>query len=90
MKRAIVRPIVTACLIAGLAACLATPAFAQKRQKELTPLQQDDLEKKKQAEIVDKQYNRTVERERANGQAQSIKIDPWANMRAPADSKSAK
>jgi len=77
----------SAVLIGVAAASLAPPASAQKKEKDLTPLQQMDLDKKKEHEAVDKQYQRAVQG--TTGVA-AVKIDPWANMRAPSDSTSKK
>jgi Ni/Co efflux regulator RcnB len=64
---------------------LAAPASAQKKDEE--PLQILEREKKQQAEQVDQQYKRTMERSRKNGDAASTRSDPWATMRAPNDGK---
>jgi hypothetical protein len=65
-------------------AVLAAPAFAQKKDDE--PLQILEREKKQQAEQVDQQYRRTMERTRKDGDT-AARNDPWANMRAPNDGK---
>src|SRR4029079_3855382 len=64
-------------------AVLAAPALAQKKDDE--PLQIQEREKKQQAEQLDQQYKRTMERSRKDGDAASTRSDPWANMRAPND-----
>jgi Ni/Co efflux regulator RcnB len=66
-------------------AVLAAPALAQKKDDE--PLQILEREKKQQAEQLDQQYKRTMERSRKDGDAASTRSDPWANMRAPNDNK---
>jgi Ni/Co efflux regulator RcnB len=66
-------------------AVLAAPALAQKKDDE--PLQIQEREKKQQAEQLDQQYKRTMERSRKDGDAASTRSDPWANMRAPNDNK---
>ncbi|HET7910631.1 MAG TPA: hypothetical protein VFL49_01245 [Pseudolabrys sp.] len=65
-------------------AVLTAPAFAQKKDDE--PLAILEREKKQQAEQVDQQYKRTMERTRRDSEA-AARSDPWANMRAPNDGK---
>jgi Ni/Co efflux regulator RcnB len=64
-------------------AVLAAPAFAQQKDDE--PLAILDREKKKQAEQLDQQYKRTMERTRKEGDTASARTDPWANMRGPTE-----
>ena len=66
-------------------AVLAAPAFAQQKDDE--PLASLDREKKKQAEQLDQQYKRTMERTRKEGDTASARTDPWANMRGPTEGK---
>jgi len=65
---------------------LATPAFAQKRGDD-EPLAILEREKKQQAEQVDQQYKRAMERTRKDGDTTSVRSDPWTNMRTPNDGK---
>jgi Ni/Co efflux regulator RcnB len=65
-------------------AVLAAPAFAQKKDDE--PLVILDREKKQQAEQLDQQYKRTMDRTRKDNETAS-RSDPWANMRAPNNGK---
>jgi len=59
----------------------ATPVFAQGgRARQETP---EDIQRKKDAEIVDQQYKSTLKRMKQDDAA-SVRADPWANMRAPA------
>jgi hypothetical protein len=44
-----------------------------------------DRDKKLQAEALDKQYKRMMERNRKEGETQ--RADPWSNMRAPNEGK---
>jgi len=82
------RGFIGAVLIGAVAAALpALPAFAQSKQKDLTPLQEIDLAKKRDHEAIDQDYQRTV---KSTSGAATVKVDPWANMRAPADSNSKK
>jgi Ni/Co efflux regulator RcnB len=64
-------------------AVLAAPAFAQKKDDE--PLMILEREKKQQAEQLDQQYKRTLDRTRKENE--TARSDPWANMRAPKEDK---
>ena len=64
-------------------AILTLPAFAQKKEDE--PLEILEKEKQKQAEALDKQYKRMMERNRKDGD--TPRTDPWATMRTPNDGK---
>ena len=66
-------------------AVLGAPAFAQKKDDE--PLSILDREKKQQAEQLDQQYKRAMERSRKDGDTASMRTDPWANMRGPTEGK---
>ena len=66
-------------------AVLAAPAFAQKKDDE--PLAILEREKKQQAEQLDQQYKRAMERSRRGADTAATRSDPWANMRAPNDGK---
>jgi len=46
-----------------------------------------DREKKQQAEQLDQQYKRAMERSRKDGDTASMRTDPWANMRGPTEGK---
>ena len=46
-----------------------------------------EREKKAQADQVDRQYKRTLEQTRKDGNAANSANDPWANMRTPTDGK---
>jgi hypothetical protein len=63
---------------------LGAPAFAQKKDSE--PLEILEREKKQQAEQLDQQYNRQMQRSRRDDE-KAARSDPWANMRAPAENK---
>jgi hypothetical protein len=62
---------------------LTSPAFAQKQDDE--PLVIMEREKKQQAEALDKQYKRTIEKTRK--EVDAPRNDPWANMRGANDGK---
>ena len=64
-------------------AVVAAPAFAQKKDDE--PLAILEREKKQQAEQLDQQYKRTLDRTRK--ESETARSDPWANMRAPKEDK---
>jgi len=69
---------------------LTAPAFPQKMMggKDNEPLVILEREKKQQAEQVDQQYQRAMERSRKGGDTAATRSDPWANMRAaPNDGK---
>ncbi len=70
-------------IVAAVGLVRAAHAQQQNRKKELSPLQQEELEKKKQAQEVDRQYHRAVEE--TAGTTAPVKVDPWSNMRAPSD-----
>ncbi|MGE5163357.1 MAG: hypothetical protein ACM3IH_04960 [Sphingobacteriales bacterium] len=72
-------------LIAVAMGFLSAPAFAQKKDDE--PLAILEREKKQQAEQVDQQYKRAMERARKESDTASARSDPWANMRAPNENK---
>lgn len=62
---------------------LTAPAFAQS--KDMEPLELMDRDKKQQADAVDKQYKKMMDRNRKESENQ--KSDPWWNMRAPNEGK---
>jgi hypothetical protein len=62
---------------------LTAPAFAQSKNME--PLELLDRDKKQQAEAIDKQYKKMMDRNRKEGETQ--RSDPWSNMRAPNEGK---
>jgi hypothetical protein len=68
---------------------LAAPAFAQKMMgnKDSEPLVILEREKQQQAEQLDQQYKRQMERSRKEGDTAAARTDPWANMRSPNDGK---
>jgi len=77
------RPIAVGIL---LLAIFATPVFAQgNRARPDTP---EEIQKKKDAEVVDQQYKSTLKRMKQDDAAPS-RADPWANMRgsSPTDGK---
>jgi len=81
-ERRSMRKLVFATVALGI---LTAPAFAQKGEDE--PLAVLEREKKQQAEQVDRQYKRTMDRIRKDGDTAAVRTDPWANMRAPNDGK---
>jgi hypothetical protein len=63
---------------------LTAPGFAQSKDPE--PLELIDRDKKQQAEAVDKQYKKMMDRTRKESDAQQ-RSDPWSNMRPPNEGK---
>jgi len=70
-------------VIAFMLGTLTAPAFAQS--KDMEPLELMDRDKKQQADAVDKQYKKMMDRNRKESENQ--KSDPWSNMRAPNEGK---
>ena len=70
-------------VIAFMLGTLTAPAFAQS--KDMEPLELMDRDKKQQAEALDKQYKKMMDRNRKESENQ--KSDPWSNMRAPNEGK---
>jgi len=68
---------------AVILAILSSPASAQKKEDE--PLEILERDKQRQAEALDKQYKRMMDRSRK--EAEKPKTDPWSNMRTPNDGK---
>jgi hypothetical protein len=65
-----------------LLAILTTPVYAQGgRPKQDSP---EDIRKKKDAEALDQEYKSTLKR---MSKEDAVRVDPWANMRAPNDGK---
>jgi hypothetical protein len=75
-------------LIVGvfMATFIAGPVFAQgSKAQQRTPLQEEDAQKKKDAEAIDAQYKKTMDKTQLNTTA--ARVDPWSNMRGTDDSK---
>lgn len=70
-------------LTAFMLGTLTAPAFAQS--KDMDPLELMDRDKKQQADALDKQYKKLMDRNRKESENQ--KSDPWSNMRAPNEGK---
>ena len=66
-----------------LLAMLTTPVFAQGRGQQRQDTA-EEIQKRKDAEAVDQQYKSTLKRTQKE---EAVRVDPWANMRAPNDSK---
>ena len=54
--------------------------------KDSEPLEIQDRDKKQQAEALDKQYKKMMDRNRKDGETQQ-RSDPWSNMRTPNEGK---
>jgi len=67
-------------------AVLAVPAHAQRRG---SPAQQgpspEDMDKKRQEQALDQQYQSTLKRMNADGTP--VRVDPWANVRGSDNGK---
>jgi len=72
------KKIVASAIVLGL---LAGPVFAQKSRAD-DPIMIQERDKQEQAEALDKQYKRTLDQTRKEGDA-PVRSDPWANMRGP-------
>jgi hypothetical protein len=80
------RLLMAAISLGFVAACLAGPAHAQgKKGAEPTPMQQDEIQKKKDAETVDAQYRKALKQ--TEGNTPDVRLDPWSNMRGTDDAK---
>ena len=67
-------------------AVIAGPALAQqKRAPPPNPLAEEDKQKIKDAEAIDKQYKSTLRS--TDPAATPVRVDPWQNMRGTDDSK---
>jgi hypothetical protein len=69
---------------------LAGPVYAQDNPDKMSddPIVLDQLQKKKDADAIDRQYSRALDKTRkANTDP---KVDPWSNMRGADDSKTKK
>ena len=64
-------------------AVLTGPVEAQLvgRERQKTPLQAEDAQKKKAAEKAQKDYEAAMQKTQGQGGEQTV-VDPWANMRA--------
>jgi predicted kinase len=79
----VIKTIVAATLLSG---CFAGVARAQAQEKQLTPMQLEDQEKRKDADSIDKQYKTTLQRTRRSTAAAPVD-DPWSNMRGTPETK---
>ena len=75
------KKIVASAIVLGL---LGGPVFAQKSRDD-DPIMVQERDKQQQAQALDKQYKRTMERNRKEGDA--TRTDPWSNMRTPNEGK---
>ncbi|MFN3656870.1 MAG: hypothetical protein ACK4UO_06420 [Pseudolabrys sp.] len=60
-----------------IVALLGTTAYAQKRGPK--PPDPEEMQKKREAEAIDREYKSTLERTQKQGAP--ARTDPWANMR---------
>lgn len=68
-----------------LLAIIAGPALAQQKKGPDNPLVEEYARKKKEAEVVEKEYN--AARKNIDQETAPTRVDPWQNMRGAADSK---
>ncbi len=81
---AIMRSLIAAAVMAGF---LAGPAYAQKAKKQQNDaLVAEELQKRKDAEAIDREYKSTLQRTRKEVTETHVN-DPWANMRGNDASK---
>jgi hypothetical protein len=73
--------------LAGLAV-LTGPLYAQgsRRQQAPTALQEQELQKKKDAEKAEREYEAMMKKTRGQA-ATPERVDPWQNMRSADDGK---
>ena len=76
------KKIVAGAIVLGL---LGGPVFAQNSRTD-DPIMIQERNKQQQAEALDKQYKRTLDQTRKEGDA-PVRSDPWAKMRGPNDGK---
>ena len=76
------KKIVASVIALGL---LSGPVFAQKSRAD-DPIMIQERNKQQQAEALDKQYKRTLDQTRKEGDA-PVRSDPWEKMRGPNDGK---
>ncbi|MFZ0845722.1 MAG: hypothetical protein WAM62_08010 [Pseudolabrys sp.] len=48
-------------------------------------MQQDEIQKKKDAEAIDAQYRKALKQ--TEGNTPEVRLDPWSNMRGTDDTK---
>ena len=65
-------------------ALLTTPVLAQQNQQRQETTQ--EIQKRKDAESVDQQYKTMIKRAQSQKE-ETVRVDPWANMRAPTEGK---
>jgi hypothetical protein len=82
MRKSAVRKIAASAIVLGL---LGGPVFAQASRPD-DPIMIQEKDKQQQAEALDKQYKRTLDRTRKESEA-PVRSDPWANMRGANDGK---
>jgi hypothetical protein len=63
---------------------LTTPVLAQQNQQRQETTQ--EIQKRKDAESVDQQYKTMLKRAQSQKE-ETVRVDPWANMRAPTEGK---
>ena len=77
-------------LIAGvfMAGCLAGPVDAQQRKSPTIPQNNiEETQRRKDAEVIDREYEATLERTRKEQQVVTPAADPWGGIRGSDDTK---
>jgi hypothetical protein len=69
-------------------AFLTGPIYAQASRDD-DPIVMQDKNRKKDADEIDKEYKRTLDKTRKASEA-AARTDPWSNMRGSADDSKAK
>jgi hypothetical protein len=77
--------LIAAVSLGFVTACLAGTAHAQGKKGGPTPMQQDEIQKKKDAEAIDAQYRKALKQ--TEGNTPEVRLDPWSNMRGTDDTK---
>ncbi len=84
---AVMRTFIAGAVLAGLAG----PAYAQgkgSKPPDQTPMQQEEQQKQREADSIDRQYKSTLQRTRGGGTTTATPVDdPWSNMRGTTDTK---
>lgn len=68
-----------------LVSLLSVPALAQRRGGAAAPPSAEEMQKKRDAAEVDRQYKDALSRTKS--ESAPARVDPWANMRGTGDTK---
>jgi hypothetical protein len=81
---AVLRALIVGAVLAG---CLSGPVYAQSKKGGAPPASPEEIQRKKDAEAIDKQYKATLERTRKETPTETRAADPWSYMRGADDAK---